>query len=154
AVFAGSWTVAAAEAVCADLLDITPLSASVLDGLEALLDASLIGEATNSAGEPRCVMLETIREFAYAQLLAHGELARAEDLHARYFATLADTAKDALTSAEGAVWTARLVAENGNLRAALRWTIKSGDAETALRIGRGVWRFWWRGGFAYEGLDW
>jgi predicted ATPase/DNA-binding XRE family transcriptional regulator len=154
AVFADGWTAAAAEAVCADLPNTTPAAASVLDGLAALLDASLIGEATNSAGEPRCTMLETIREFAHAQLVAHGELAHAQELHAQYVATLADTVKNALTGAEGAVWTARLVAEHANLRAALRWAIDCGDAETVLRIGRGVWRFWWRGGYAREGLDW
>jgi non-specific serine/threonine protein kinase len=154
AVFADGWTAAAAEAVCADLPDTTPTAAIVLDGLEALLDASLIGEAANSAGEPRCTMLETIREYAHGRLVAHGELAHTQDLHARYVATLADAAKEALTSAAGALWTARLAAEYGNLCVALRWAIDRGDAETALRIGRGVWRFWWRGGFAREGLDW
>jgi predicted ATPase/DNA-binding SARP family transcriptional activator/DNA-binding CsgD family transcriptional regulator len=154
AVFADGWTAAAAEAVCADLPNISAAPASVLDGLAALLDASLIGEAANSAGEPRCTMLETIREFAHAQLVAHGELTRAQELHAQYVATLADTVKDALTGAEGAIWTARLEAEHGNLGVALRCAIDCGDAETALRIGRGVWRFWWRDGYAREGLDW
>ncbi len=153
-VFADGWTAAGAEAVCADLPNMTMAAASVLDGLAALLDASLIGESANSIGEPRCTMLETIREYAHIQLVAHGELARAQELHARYVATLADTAKGALTSAEGAIWTARLEAEHGNLCASLRYAIDSGDAETALRIGRGVWRFWWRGGYAREGLDW
>jgi predicted ATPase/transcriptional regulator with XRE-family HTH domain len=153
AVFADGWTAAAAEAVCADLPK-TPAVASVLDGLAALLDASLIGESANSAGEPRCTMLETIREYAHMQLVAHGELARVQELHAQYVAALADTVQGVLTGAEGAVWSARLVAEHANLRAALRWAIDRGDAETALRIGRGVWRFWWRGGYAREGLDW
>ena len=154
AVFADGWTAAAAEAVCADLQNTAPAAASVLDGLAALLDASLIGESANAAGEPRCTMLETIREYAHMQLVAHGELARVQELHAQYVATLADSLKDALTGAEGALWTARLVAEHGNLRAALRWAIDCGHSETVLRIAQGVWRFWWRGGFAREGLDW
>jgi non-specific serine/threonine protein kinase len=154
AIFADGWTAAAAEAVCADLPSIASAAVSVLDGLAALLDASLIGEAADGADEPRCMMLETIREYAHAQLVAHGELARTQELHARYVARLADTAKDALAGPEGGLWTARLEAEHGNLGVALRWAIDRGDAETALRIGRGVWRFWWRGGFAREGLDW
>jgi DNA-binding CsgD family transcriptional regulator/tetratricopeptide (TPR) repeat protein len=100
------------------------------------------------------MMLETIREYAHMQLVAHGELARAQELHAQYAATLADTATSALTGAEGAIWTVRLATEHGNLCVALRWAIDNGDAETALRIGRGAWRFWWRGGYAREGLDW
>ena len=154
AVFADGWTVAAAEAICADLLSTSQTALNVLDGLAALLDASLIVEATNGAGEPRCTMLETIREYAQAQLVAHGELAHAQALHARWIAALADGAKQALTGAEGALWTARLTAEHGNLHAALRWAINQGDPGTALRIGRGVWRFWWRCGFAREGLEW
>jgi non-specific serine/threonine protein kinase len=151
-VFADGWTAAAAEAVCADLPQ--PAAASVLDGLTELLDASLIVETSNAAGEPRCTMLETIREYAYMQLAAHGELAHTQELHARSIAALADTAQAALTGADGESWTARLEAERGNLAVALRWAIDTGNSETALRIGRGVWRFWWRGGYAREGLDW
>jgi non-specific serine/threonine protein kinase len=154
AVFADGWSAAAAEAVCADLQHTAPAAAPILDGLTALLDASLIVASTNGVGEPRCTMLETIREYALIQLAAHGELEHAQAEHARYVATLADTAKSALTSADGEIWTARLQAEHGNLSVALRWAIDQDDPETALRIGRGVWRFWWRGGYVREGLNW
>src|SRR4029079_16660413 len=75
AVFAGGWTVDAAEAVTG--FDGGP-SLSVFDGLDAVRDTSLIRLRdpldSDAGAEPRFAMLQTIREFAAEQLVASGEL--------------------------------------------------------------------------------
>ena len=106
AVFAGGWTLEAAEQVAGD----------VLDALEALVDRSLVVRA----GE-RFQMLETIREFARERL---DDAVR--DRHAAWALELAEAAEAGLEGAEQAGWLRRLDAERENLVAAAEW----GDAET------------------------
>jgi predicted ATPase/class 3 adenylate cyclase len=100
-VFAGGFSLEAAEAVCfADL-----------DRLSALVDLSLV-----KAVEPdRFLLLDTIREFAGEQLV---DAKSARNRHADYFAALAEEAYRGRGQAE-AEWAARLEADNDNLRAAL-----------------------------------
>jgi predicted ATPase len=86
AVFAGGWSLDAAEAV----RDRGDLSTDVLDGLSSLVDKSLVRAR---ADEDRFFMLETIRVFATDELEASGE---AEDIrlaHADYFRALAEEAE-------------------------------------------------------------
>src|SRR5215213_6903187 len=97
AVFAGGWTVEAAESVTDFGSD---GSLPVFDGLEALHDTSLIRlqEAVESdpGAEPRFAMLQTIREFAAEQLVVSGEHARAKEVHTSWFLELALTAEPKL----------------------------------------------------------
>jgi predicted ATPase/DNA-binding SARP family transcriptional activator len=60
AVFAGGFTLQAAEKVCGDDLD-------VVDGLASLTDNGLVG-VEGAEAEPRFTMLETIREYAVERL--------------------------------------------------------------------------------------
>ena len=152
AVFAGGWTVAAAEAICAEPPNGASNMADALDGLAALLDASLIGEMAG-AGEPRCAMLETIREYAHGELVAHGELHRAQERHARYAAALAAQAAASLNSLAQNAWLQRLDAELDNVRAALRWCAAH-DAGTGLRLASDLSRFWDIRGLWREGRAW
>ena len=59
--FSGGATLEATEAVCDALGD---LSVDALDGVSSLLEKSLLGQEEGAEGEPRFVMLETIREYA------------------------------------------------------------------------------------------
>ena len=70
ATFAGGWTLRAAEAVA----DVSELN--VLEGIDALLDKSLLWRGTQPDAEPRFGMLETVRAFARNQLEAGGRTAR------------------------------------------------------------------------------
>ncbi len=87
-VFVGSWTLEAAEAVCAP---IRPLPSAVCDGLQLLLDNSLLTQQGDSNGEPRFTMLETIREYALDQAYLTGEIDEVRLSHAAYYVTLVET---------------------------------------------------------------
>jgi tetratricopeptide (TPR) repeat protein len=136
AVFAGGWTLEAAEAVCGDTED------AVLDLLTDLVDKSL-ALAVESAGEARFVLLETIREYALERLAASGDASVVGRRHASWYLSLAVTAKPSLMSDENLrAWLTCLDQERDNLRAALRWLRESRDVEGALRLVGALWLFW------------
>jgi predicted ATPase len=141
AVFAGGWTLEAAEAVCHDAR--LPADA-VLDRLQVLVDSSLIQvrRLESVGGEQRFGMLETVREFALEQLEAAGEDADLRGRHATYFLALSERAQLHLKHAEQADWMDRLDAELDNLRGTLAWARDSGNLELGLRLAVALPRFW------------
>src|SRR5215212_5389887 len=117
-IFVGGCTAEAAEVV------IRPVESDGavddgLNGLSRLLDHHLIYRDVVS-GEPRFLMLESIREFGIEQLIVHGEAQTLQHRHAAYYLSLASAA-DAATSSERAQQLDRLEVEQDNLRAALAW---------------------------------
>ena len=128
-VFAGGFTLEAAEAVCGP---------RALDGIAALTDHSLVTRA--AAG--RFGMLETVREYALERLAESGEADAVRDRHARAFAALMEGAEAGLHSRELPAWLARLEADLDNLRAAVRHAAATGDAAVALGLVAALWRFW------------
>lgn len=148
AVFAGGWTLPAAEAVCAgnDL--------DVLEGLASLTDKSLVRQREQANGELRFSMLETIREYGLELLEELGENERARWSHARYFTQLAAQAPGALNSPDAALWMDHLEQEHNNFRAALEWIVSAGAGDQGLLLGSGLWRFWEMRGYMTEGRRW
>ena len=132
-VFAGGWTLAAAEAVCAG----EERGLDPLDGLLALLDRSLIHGSGDDDREPRFEMLKILREYALEQLDAAGELEETRRRHAMYYAELAERAAPELFGPRRAAWLDRLDREDDNLRAALGWATERGEAH-AERATRAV----------------
>ncbi|HEU0113159.1 MAG TPA: hypothetical protein VFQ80_00695, partial [Thermomicrobiales bacterium] len=135
AVFAGGWTLEAVAAA-SDL----SLSAA-LNRLNTLVDQSLVvRQQAPGDDDRRFTMLETIREFALAQLVEQGEASAARDRHAAFFLALAETAELHLHGVAGdqAGWFARMDAEFGNLRAAIVWFLAQRDGERALRVIVGI----------------
>ncbi|HEX5617530.1 MAG TPA: BTAD domain-containing putative transcriptional regulator [Solirubrobacteraceae bacterium] len=132
AVFAGGWSVDAAEAVLGD----------VLDTLEALVDRSLVVRSGERFG-----MLESIHAFARERLADDAVRAR----HAAWALELAEAAAAALEGPEAADWLRRLDVDHENLVAAAEWAIATGDAETAQRLCGALWRFWLARGAVAEG---
>ena len=149
-VFAGGCTVEAAEAVCPGTGD---FQGNVIDGLAALVDQSLVRQQEGVAGEPRFMMLETIREYALERLEARGEAA-VRRAHAAYYLQLAEVAEPKLVGREQRVWLDRLEHEIDNLRAALVWARTAGAVETAFRLSTALGDFWAMRDRPQEGRQW
>ncbi|MFN2467275.1 MAG: PrsW family glutamic-type intramembrane protease [Gaiellaceae bacterium] len=141
AVFAGGFTLEAAEQV----------AGSGLEVLGSLVDMSLVRRGPAREGEPRFVLLETIREYAEGRLAERGELDERRRLHAGYFAALAEQAEPALTGPAQSEWLVRLTDETDNIRAALDWSVEAREFETLLRIAGALVRFWSMRGYLTEG---
>ena len=144
-VFAGGWTIEAAEAVAGPgLPDLTA-------GLGRLIDRSLLRRTAGANGEPRFGMLETIREYARERLALGGEKEETEWRHTSYFLAFAKHSAKMLEGVEHGAWLARLVAEHDNLRAVLDRAIELRDADTALQMGTALRQFWAEQGHLTEG---
>jgi len=146
-VFAAGCTLEMAETICGPTSE---LGIDVLDGIEALVDQSLL-RAEDVSGEARFRMLETIRAFAAEQLAASGEADTIEERHARAFLALAREAAEELSGSEQRTWLDRLDIEHDNLRAALEWATARPDPEVAIPLGFALWRFWQKRGYLIEG---
>ena len=140
-VFAGGCTLAAAEDVCA----------ADLEGLASLVDESLLRQRETSAGEARFSMLELVREYALERLGASGDEEQARRRHLDHFVAFAEEAEPQLVGKDQAAWLARVEDEHDNIRAALAHALALGDASAALRLVRGVRRFWHVHGYLTEG---
>jgi len=149
AVFHGGAGLAEVEAVCRPMEE---LGLDPLDGLAALVDHSLLRQA-QAGGEPRFSMLETIREFAFAQLEQSGELERLAERHTQAFAALAQAARPHLTRARRREWLQRLEGDLDNLRAALVRLLQHREAGRAQQMVAALWRFWLMRAHLQEGRE-
>jgi DNA-binding SARP family transcriptional activator len=148
-VFAGGWTLEAAEAV-GPAGDIR--AGEVLDLLSRLVDQSLVVAETGAVDAvPRYRMLEPVRQYALELLEQSGEAHDVRDRHAALFMALAKQAHRELRGPGQVEWMQRLVQENDNLRAAMAWALSSDDFETAAWLGWSLWPFWWYRGNHREG---
>jgi predicted ATPase/DNA-binding XRE family transcriptional regulator len=148
-VFAGGCTLEAIEAVCADGLP------DVMAQLGELVDHSSIRREVQHDGMPRFRMQEVVREYAHELLESSDESLAVRRGHAAYYLQLSElAAKEGFVGTDQAAWMARLAVEEGNLGAALEFTIDHQDAETALRLGGNLWPFWARQGHLWEGRMW
>jgi predicted ATPase/DNA-binding CsgD family transcriptional regulator len=153
AVCAGGCTLSAAEALAlAAGLD----ASSILDGVSVLLENHLLHQREQPDGEPRLLMLETLREFGRECLATSGEEAAAQQAHTRYYLALAEAAEPQLAGPQQAAWFDRLDREQENLRSVLQ-VCMSGDeeqVEQALRLGIALSEFWTVRGHASDGRRW
>ena len=150
-VFAGGWTLEAAEAVCSgEGIE----HGEVLDLLERLVDKSLVVVQASSGGAARYRMLEPIRQYARDKLEESGEAEELRSSHATFYLVLAEEAEPGLAGAQQSTWVERLEGEHDNLREALAWILEWGKAELGLRFGGALWRFWHARGYLSEGTRW
>lgn len=137
AVFAGGWTLEAAEAVCEAAC--AP-GETVLENLSRLVEKSLI--VMEPLGE-RYRMLETVREYALERLAQCGGEAGVRERHFAFYLAFAETAKAELTGPEQASWLARLDRERENILLAHAHAGSPGrDAEPGLRLANSVKLYW------------
>jgi predicted ATPase len=138
AVFAGGCTYEAGEAVCG----------ADADTLQSLIDKSLV-RSRDVTGGTRYWMLETIREFAAAELEASGEADALRLHHAEFFTAFAERADPHLRHGPDQLqWVELVAADYDNVRAAMNFVLEH-DLVLALRlVGRLAFFVWLRGGFA------
>ena len=136
AVFRGGAGLDDLEAVCAGSLE---LGLPVLDGVQELLDQSLLRRSASSP-HPRYTMLETVREFAAERLEELPEAATVRTAHAYRFAALVHCLE------RPPVWPdddflARLDRDHDNLRAALD-LLQNRDRRHALQMAAELTTYW------------
>ena len=148
AVFAGGWTLEAAEAISAP-------EEPCAEALAELVDHSLVVFGAD-AERRRYGMHETIRQFAQEQLRGSDVEADVLERHARYYArlvshTVENRARQTLPERLRTVQV-----DHDNLRRAFEWLVAH-DREQALalvaRLGTNL-KFWELGGFFQEGRRW
>jgi predicted ATPase/transcriptional regulator with XRE-family HTH domain len=154
AVFAGGWSLEAAEALGSDL--VRP-QADVFELLSRLVGKSMVlVESTDD--EPsvmRYRFLETIRQYAEQKLVEAGEAEAARERHRDSSLLLAEQAMAGMESAEQKRWWAQLELERDNLRLALGWSAADPSrSEELVRLAGLLGRFWMVQGFAREGIGW
>lgn len=148
AVFAGSFTLAAAESVCGH----GSSPSAVLGALARLVDASLV--MADARGEPtRYRLLETARQYARERSRAEGEWDEAQRRHCAWYLRFAQD-RDPERSADPVdALPASLDVEHDNLRAALAWAL-SHQPRTALELAVASWPYWLARGHFREGARW
>jgi non-specific serine/threonine protein kinase len=147
-VFAGGWTLKAAEEVCSgDGIE----RDDVLDLLGQLVDKSLVvAEASSpgAGGALRYRMLEPLRQYGREKLEESGETEQVRERNASYYLALAEAAEPELMGSRPVACLERLQLERGNLRAALSWALDANEeepeerAEIGLRLAAALGRFW------------
>jgi predicted ATPase/DNA-binding XRE family transcriptional regulator len=148
AVFAGGFTLDAAEAVT----DPDGESA-VFDGVVDLIERSLLRQRPGADGEPRYLMLETVREFGLERLTLAGEVDNARERHAAYFLRhSAGLAEDRWVLSSSSL--TRLALDRDNVRLALTWFAERGETDALLRLCGVGYVLWFAPGLYREGLQW
>ncbi|TNC25191.1 BTAD domain-containing putative transcriptional regulator [Amycolatopsis alkalitolerans] len=150
-VFAGGFTLDAAESVTADDHLPGPDVVSLLSGLVA---RSLVQLEQVSPDRGRYRMLEPLRRYAQGRLAERDEGAAMADRHARHYLAVVEDAQPCLYRAGSVRWLDRLRADGENLRAALGWAFDGGDPELGARLASGLWHMWDLAGARVEGLHW
>jgi len=153
-VFAGGFTLGAAEAVCSgENLE----EDEVLGLLAHLVDKSLL-VVRERGGEMCYQLLETVRQYGWEKLEESGETEAARRAHANFFLTWAEEIGPKIElkikTADRRPWLERLEIEHDNLRAALRWAVDTGEAKRGLRPAGALFWFWHMRGYLSEGRGW
>jgi len=130
----------AVEAVASSVNGRGGTGIDTLDGLASLVDKSLIRQADPGDGEPRLVMLETIREYAAERLEDLPEFsAAARRAHAVYFADFARRQWEDLTGDRRETALAAMVADIENLRLAWRYWVSESDLDQLNKLVDSLW---------------
>ena len=147
-VFAGGWTLEAAEAMAA--LNGSP-QPDWLDLQAGLVSKSLVhlNEETN-----RYTMLETIRQYGREKLADSGLSQTYRETHMRHFLHMAEELEPRLYNAEGAACLDLLDADIDNFRLALELAVESGKGETAMRFVAALNRLWFSHCYQSEAIEW
>ena len=141
AVFVGSFSLPAAEAV----------AGADLDTIASLLDKSLVRRLASG----RLGMFDTIADFARELLAALPDVESLRAAHATYFLELGErTARDLRSAREPTAALDELEDEHPNLRAAFEWLLAAGRNRDALLLAGALGDFWIYHSHLAEGRAW
>ncbi|HYL39952.1 MAG TPA: hypothetical protein VET90_01465, partial [Candidatus Binatus sp.] len=147
-VFAGGWTAESAAAVTDPDGD---LGVDVIDGLESLLDKSLI---RTEAADGRFSMHVLLRQYAEERLAEAGEASAVAARHAAEMRAIAEQEGPRILTRDGDAALRRLDDEQHNIRAAIEWSLQSGDTTLGLAVLGQMWRWFQQRGRLRECRAW
>ncbi|HEY7973857.1 MAG TPA: BTAD domain-containing putative transcriptional regulator, partial [Ktedonobacterales bacterium] len=149
AIFAGSFSLDTAEAICGGE-GIEP--ANVLDVLSRLVDKSLV-TVSEQAGDTRYRLLETLRQYGLDKLREANEYVAVFGRYRDWFLALAEHSEELKVTGQGN-WVVRFEAGHDDLRALLRESVAAHAFGTAARLCGSLWSFWIIRGYLGEGRRW
>ncbi|PYE52767.1 ATP-binding protein [Deinococcus yavapaiensis] len=135
AVFAGSFTLEAAE-------EVGGAGEDALDALTSLVEGSLVQVVAQGAST-RLRLLEPLRAFAGALLDEVNERGATAERHAAYYLRSCETLEPDLHGPGQARALAVLESEEGNVRAALAFAGSRGLGDVTARFCAALWFYWW-----------
>jgi len=149
-IFAGSFSLEAAEAVCADAR--LP-GEEIVELLIRLVEKSLV-LAEEHGRDVRYRLLEPVRVYALEKLSDAEAVPAVRVRHFSFFLDLAEQGHSGLAGIDRTVWRARIDGEHDNIRSALRGALDAREVEGAAHLGAAMARFWVSRGFLDEGRTW
>jgi non-specific serine/threonine protein kinase len=153
AVFAGGWSLEAADSICSgDGIE----TKQVYECLSQLAHKSMLVTEHNHGGV-RFYMLETIRQYAQEKLSESLETENMSNRHLDFFVILAESSNLKLKTTERITHKRRLELEHDNLRGALRWSLEGASPARVVmgaRIACALEPFWKYQGYYREGRSW
>jgi predicted ATPase len=144
-VFAGGWTIEAAESVCNN--------PDMLDLLTHLVDKSLVAVDLERGDEARYYLLETIRQYAREKLVESGEGEQIRARHFDYFLMWAQREEHKIYGTGQVEWLQNLEHEHENLITALEWSLY-GNVTNGQQLMTYLWWSWHESGHNSEALYW
>lgn len=144
-VFAGGWTLEAAEAVC---------GSNAIELTSHLAAKSLITKTRGLGDETRFRFHEMIGRYAHEKLVEAEEEVEIRNQHMAYFIDLAERANPELIRSNQLQWFNNLNDEFDNLRAVLKWAIKNNDKKAGMQLMVSSEAFWKSRGDPREIGEW
>jgi predicted ATPase/DNA-binding CsgD family transcriptional regulator len=150
-VIAESCNLDAAEAIC---IEGDVGQSSVLDLLQGLVDKSMVVVYERN-GEARYRLLEPVKQYAEARLIASGERDAVRRRHALYYVAFGEARESEATRGPRRFVAVReLGGEYPNIRAALSWSVETRETQLGLGLAGSLNFLWQIYGSASEGLAW
>jgi non-specific serine/threonine protein kinase len=151
-VFPASWTLQAAEHICAGHGIET---ADMLDLLSRLAGKSLVALESDFDDERRYRLLETVRQYGRDRLVQNGDADRVQQRHFEFFFDEFRSAQRTLRGRGQVGLLRRLRIEQENVRGALAWALESpAHVEQGVELAGALFWYWTKRGLFEEGRLW
>ncbi len=147
-VFAGGWTIEAAEEICQDE-EISQYD--ILDNLINLTEKSII---IYDSEKDRYRMLESIRQYGDDKLKESNGKESVYVEHLKYYTALAVASEQKLAGDEVKKWLEILENENGNMEAAMHWSVSGGNQNEGGKLAAAFANYWLNRGYLTTASYW